>query len=48
MLLFHIVFYALDAFTLSNWTLTLIAMGGGGLMAFIIVLFAQIVIPKDD
>lgn len=48
MLLFHIVFYALDAFTLSNWSLTLIAMGGGGLMAFIIVLFAQIVIPKDD
>ena len=48
MLIFHAVFYALDAFTLSNWTLTLMAMGIGGLMAFIIVVFAQILSPSKN
>ena len=48
MLIFHVVFYALDAFTLSNWPLTLMAMGIGGLMAFIIVVFAQMISPSKN
>ena len=37
MLLFHLVFYALDAFTLSHWTLTLTAIGAGTLVATALV-----------
>ena len=48
MLIFHIVFYALDAFTLSNWPLTLMAMGIGGLIAFVIVVFAQTLLPRKN
>ena len=48
MLIFHIVFYALDAFTLSNWPVTLMAMGIGGLIAFVIVVFAQTLLPRKN
>lgn len=42
MLVFHIVFYALDAFTLRNWQVTLMAIACSTLMAFLFVLFVQL------
>jgi rod shape-determining protein MreD len=42
MLLFHIVFYALDAFTLSNWPVTLMAIGCSTVMAFLFVVIVQL------
>jgi len=41
MLIFHIVFYALDALTLGNLWLTLAAMGIGTAAAWVIVALAQ-------
>ena len=38
MLLFHLVFYALDAFTLSHWILTLTAIASGTLVATVLVI----------
>lgn len=35
LLLFHITFYALDAFTIANWQLTLLGIGIGTAIAFI-------------
>lgn len=48
LLIFHTVFYLLDAMTLSDWTLTLLAIGCGTLMAFVIVAIAQSVIQRHD
>lgn len=43
--IFHCVFYALDAFTLANWPLTVFAIIGGTCMSFLIVLFIQLFRP---
>ncbi len=48
LLLFHIAFYALDAFTLSNWQLTLLSIGGGTFMAFVIVELMQSLHPNAN
>ncbi|MCR4613292.1 MAG: hypothetical protein K5778_04750 [Bacteroidaceae bacterium] len=42
MLIYHVVFYALDAFTLQNWPVTLMAMACSTLMAFLFVVFVQL------
>ena len=42
MLIYHVVFYALDAFTLQNWPVTLMAIGCSTLMAFLFVVFVQL------
>lgn len=41
MFIYHLVFYVLDAFTLSNWPLTLMAVVCSTLMAFLFVVFVQ-------
>ena len=47
MLIFHAVFYALDAFTISNWILTLTGISTGTLIAtMLMVLFDLISHPK--
>ena len=40
--IFHLVFYALDAFTLANWWLTVLALVGGTLLSFLLVLMIQL------
>lgn len=48
MLVLHTVFYLLDAFTLANWQLTLISIGGGTMMATIITIFVELLVhPKE-
>ena len=46
MLIYHTVFYALDAFTLQNWQVTLMAIGCSTVMAFLFVLFVQILLSS--
>lgn len=41
MLIFHIVFYALDAFTLTNWQLTALGAVSAGLLATLLVALLQ-------
>ena len=48
MLVLHSVFYLLDAFTLANWQLTLISIGGGTLMATIITIFVELLVHTKD
>ena len=48
MLVLHSVFYLLDAFTLTNWQLTLISIGGGTLMATIITIFVELLVHTKD
>lgn len=48
MLVLHGMFYLLDAFTLANWRLTLLSIGGSTLMATIITIFVELLVhPKD-
>ena len=48
MFVLHAVFYLLDAFTLVNWQLTLISIGGGTLLATVITVFVELLVhPKD-
>lgn len=42
MLVLHASFYALDAFTVANWQLTLIAIGGGTLAAAFMSIIAEL------
>lgn len=44
MLVLHAVFYALDAFSLANWQLTLSAILGGTLLSTILVFFAELLV----
>lgn len=44
MLLFHTVFYALDALTLHNWMLTLVGIGGGTLISVVLIVIADLFI----
>ncbi|MCH5175242.1 MAG: rod shape-determining protein MreD [Prevotellaceae bacterium] len=47
MFVLHSVFYLLDAFTLSNWQLTLFSIGGGTLMTTILTVFIELLVhPK--
>lgn len=46
LLLFHIVFYALDAFTISNWQYTLIGIGLGTVLAFVVSLLVGFLISS--
>ena len=46
MLIYHVVFYALDAFTLQNWQVTLMAMGCSTAMAFLFVVFVQLLLSS--
>lgn len=39
----HFTFYALDAFTVSNWQMTLAAMGIGTLIATILCIIAELI-----
>lgn len=48
MLILHTVFYALEAFTISNWQLTLAAIGGGTLIStFITIIFELLTKNKE-
>ena len=47
MLALHASFYMLEAFSLSNWQLTLVAIGGGTLMSTVILLFVEIMINNS-
>jgi rod shape-determining protein MreD len=46
MLVLHTAFYALDAFTLQNWPLTLIAIGGSTAMATLLCLFSEMFVRR--
>lgn len=48
MLVFHIVYYGLDAFSLRHWPTALLAISGGTVMAFLIVVFAQFLTRKQE
>ena len=48
MLVLHGVFYILDAFTLANWQMTLLSIGGGTLMATIITVFVELLVHSKD
>lgn len=47
MLVLHTSFYMLEAFSLANWQLTLLAIGGGSLMSTVILLFVEIMINNS-
>jgi len=47
-LIYHAVFYALDAFTLRNWTTTLVAIGCGTAVAFLLVALAQTTVKERE
>lgn len=47
MLVLHASFYMLEAFSLANWQLTLLAIGGGSLMSTVILLFVEIMINNS-
>ena len=47
MLALHASFYMLEAFSLANWQLTLVAIGGGTLMSTVILLFVEIMINNS-
>lgn len=47
MLAFHASFYMLEAFSLANWQLTLVAIGGGTLMSTVVLLFVEIMINNS-
>lgn len=47
MLVLHASFYMLEAFSLANWQLTLLAIGGGSLMSTLILLFVEIMINNS-
>ncbi len=44
MLVLHSVFYTLDAFSLANWKMTLIAIGGATLLSTIITIFIELLV----
>lgn len=44
MLVLHAVFYALDAFSLANWQLTLTAIIGGTILSTILAFFADLLV----
>lgn len=44
MLMLHGVFYILDAFTLSNWLLTIAAIIGGSLFSTVLVIFSDLLV----
>lgn len=46
MLVLHTAFYALDAFTLRNWQLTLVAIGGSTVMATLLCLFTEMFVRR--
>ena len=46
LLIYHVVFYALDAFTLQNWQVTLMAIGCSTAMAFLFVVFVQLLLSS--
>lgn len=47
MVVFHTVFYALDAFSIANWTLTLMGIGLGSVMATMLFVLCDLMIhPK--
>lgn len=48
MLLLHAVFYALDAFTLQNWVLTIEAIGGGSLCAMFLCIIAELLVKTKN
>lgn len=48
MFVLHGVFYLLDAFTLANWQLTLLSIGGGTLMTTIIIIFVELLVHHKD
>jgi hypothetical protein len=47
MLALHASFYMLEAFSLANWQLTLVAIGGGTLISTVILLFVEIMINNS-
>lgn len=47
MLLLHASFYLLEAFSLANWQLTFVAIGGGTLMSTVILLFVEVMINNS-
>ena len=47
MLVLHASFYMLEAFSLANWQLTLLAIGGGSLMSTVLLLFVEIMINNS-
>lgn len=47
MLALHASFYMLEAFSLANWQLTLVAIGGGTLMSTVILLFVEVMINNS-
>ena len=46
MFVLHAVFYLLDAFTLHDWLLTLVSVGGGTLVATLLCVFTELLIRK--
>ncbi len=44
MLVLHSAFYLLDAFTLANWQLTLMAIGIGTLLSTVLVIFIELLV----
>ena len=48
MLVLHGLFYALDAFMLQDWLLTLIAIAGGSLATMVLCIVAELAIKSKD
>lgn len=48
MLVLHGLFYALDAFMLQDWLLTLIAIGGGSLATSALCIIAELAIKSKE
>ena len=44
MLILHGAFYLLDAFTLANWQLTFLSIGGGAVLATFLIFFIELLV----
>lgn len=44
MLILHGAFYLLDAFTLANWQLTLLSIGGGAVLTTLLIFFIELLV----
>jgi rod shape-determining protein MreD len=47
MAILHGTFYLLDAFTLINWQLTLMAIAGGSVLTTILIIFIELLIRSS-
>jgi len=47
MLVLHTVFYTLDAFTLNDWQLTVLSIGGSTLLAALLCICAELFVRKQ-